>query len=212
MMRRRTRSDQWIYQFDRALRTLLPPTARMELPIPVPPNDETLTTFEAHHVAGMMRVTHSGEVCLQGLYQGQRLFSQRPEVSAEMDQSAANDLIHLARCGERLRQLDSHTSLLAPCFYLASLSVGATTGGVSERLGLGVLAASEAQAAKQLDEQQTRLPASDHTSKTLLRQMGIDKRHHAQLALEAGGLRLPAPVQWAMRGVFKAVSKTTYHV
>ncbi|KPQ22894.1 MAG: ubiquinone biosynthesis monooxygenase Coq7 [Halomonas sp. HL-48] len=212
MMRRRTRSDQWIYQFDRALRTLVPPTANARAVVPVSPNDETLTAFEASHVAGAMRVNHCGEVCLQGLYQGQRLFAQRPEASAQMEQSASKNLEHLARCSERLRQLDSRTSLLAPGFYMAALSIGAMTGALSERVGLGVLAASEAQAAKRLSEQQDRLPDTDHTSSALLRQMSTDKNRHAQLALEAGGLRLPAPVQWMMRGAFKAVSKTTYHL
>ncbi|KPQ29745.1 2-polyprenyl-3-methyl-6-methoxy-1,4-benzoquinone monooxygenase [Halomonas sp. HL-93] len=211
MMRRRTRSDQWIYQFDRALRTLAPPSTGAQSPMPVPPSDEALTAFEAHHVAGVMRVNHSGEVCLQGLYQGQRLFAQRPDASAQMEHSASNDLQHLAFCGERLRQLDSRTSLLAPCFYIASLSIGAATGALSERLGLGVLAASETQAAKRLSEQLEQLPTADHTSQTMLNKMKVAKNHHAQLALEAGGLRLPAPVQWLMRGAFKAVSKTTYH-
>lgn len=211
MKRRCLRSDQWIYQFDRALRTLSPPTTHSQAPLPVSPSDEALTAFEAHHVAGTMRVNHSGEVCLQGLYQGQRLFAQRPDANAQMQQSATNDLGHLAHYGQRLQQLDSQTSLLAPCFYLASLSVGAATGALSERLGLGLLAASEAQAAKRFGDQQTRLPEADHTSHTMLRQMAVEKNHHAQLALEAGGVRLPAPVQWLMRGAFKAVSKPSYH-
>ncbi|MEG3081491.1 2-polyprenyl-3-methyl-6-methoxy-1,4-benzoquinone monooxygenase [Halomonas sp. 5021] len=211
MRRRCPLSDQWIYQFDRALRTLAPPTARTKSLVPVSSGDKTLTAFEAHHVAGMMRVNHSGEVCLQGLYQGQRLFTQRPDASAQMQQSATNDLGHLALFSQRLRQLDSRTSLLAPCFYIASLSIGATTGVLSERLGLGLLAASETQAARRFSDQPSRLPEADQTSRTLLRKVAVEKNHHAQLALEAGGVNLPAPVQWLMRGAFKAVSKTTYH-
>ncbi|MFN2411162.1 MAG: demethoxyubiquinone hydroxylase family protein, partial [Halomonas sp.] len=111
----RPRSDQWIYQFDRALRTLAPPIANSQALVPVSPGDDALTAFEAYHAAGIMRVNHTGEVCLQGLYQGQRLFAQRPDASAQMQQSATNDLGHLALCSQRLRQLDGRTSLLAPC-------------------------------------------------------------------------------------------------
>ena len=96
--------------------------------------------------------------------------------------------------------------------YVAFLGVGAAAGAVSDRISLGLIAASEEQAVKQLDSQQPSLPSGDHRSRAILRQMARDEAHHAQLALEAGGVRFPVPVKWGIRLASKAMMKSVYHL
>jgi ubiquinone biosynthesis monooxygenase Coq7 len=129
-----------------------------------------------------------------------------------MEQSALEETDHLAWCDERLSQLQSRSSYLNPLFYVASFGIGAAAGAVSDRLSLGFVAATEEQVGKHLEAHQTSLPTGDTRSRAILRQMAIDEAHHAQLALEAGGVRFPAPVKWGMRLASKVMTKSVYHL
>ena len=66
-----------------------------------------LTDSERRHAAGLMRVNHSGEVCAQGLYQGQALTARLPQVRQSMEQAALEENDHLKWCEERLQELES---------------------------------------------------------------------------------------------------------
>jgi ubiquinone biosynthesis monooxygenase Coq7 len=46
--------------------------------------DSDLDERNRRHVAGLMRVNHTGEVCAQALYQGQALTARLPTVREEM--------------------------------------------------------------------------------------------------------------------------------
>ncbi|MCX2581884.1 demethoxyubiquinone hydroxylase family protein, partial [Klebsiella pneumoniae] len=72
---------------------------------------------DARHVAGLMRVNHRGEGCAQALYHGQALTAKLPNVRREMQQAAIEEQDHLAWCEDRLKELNSHTSLLNPIWY-----------------------------------------------------------------------------------------------
>ena len=70
--------DRLIVGFDRALRTLSG-TASAARPNPAAGVvSEELTPEERRHVAGLMRVNHTGEVCAQALYQAQALVARDP--------------------------------------------------------------------------------------------------------------------------------------
>ncbi|HAL66463.1 MAG TPA: demethoxyubiquinone hydroxylase family protein, partial [Pseudomonas sp.] len=66
--------DRLLLQADTAMRTLLPFSGQPSRPSPaiVKPAVE-LEDRQARHVAGLMRINHTGEVCAQALYQGQAL-------------------------------------------------------------------------------------------------------------------------------------------
>ena len=213
MDRQQSRSDRMVQQFDTLLRTLMPHAV---LPKRSSPAEEVaeaaLDDQERRHAAGLMRINHTGEVCAQALYQGQGVTAKLPHGRRQMEQSAQEDIDHLAWCEERLAQLNSRASYLNPAFYAASFGVGVATGAVSDRISLGFLAAVEEQMGKRLEVHQQSLPAEDQRSRAILRKMAIDEAHHAQLALEAGGVRFPAPVKWGMRLASNAVSKSTYHI
>lgn len=212
MNRNYSRADNLIHQFDTVMRTLIPGTARSSRPSPVTADiqDEPMTDEERRHAAGLMRVNHTGEVCAQALYQGQGFTARLPAVREQMEQSAQEEIDHLAWCDERLKELDSHPSVLNPLFYAASFGMGAVAGAIGDRISLGFVAATEEQVGRHLEDHLVRLPPGDHRSRAVLRQMAIDEAHHAQLALEAGGARFPAPVKFGMSLMSKVMTKSVY--
>ena len=213
MYRQQSRSDRLIHQFDTVLRTLMPHAASSQRISPANGvKDGTLDDQERRHAAGTMRINHTGEVCAQALYQGQSVTAKLPHVRKQMDHSALEEIDHLAWCDERLEQLHSRTSYLNPLFYAAFFGIGAVTGAISDRVSLGCVAATEEQAGKHIETHQKSLPAGDNRSRAILRQMAVDEAHHAHLALEAGGLRFPAPVKWGMRLASKVMTKSVYHL
>lgn len=118
--------DRLLMQADSALRTLLPFSGQPGRPSPaVIKPDAELSESEARHVAGLMRINHTGEVCAQALYQGQALTARLPRVRESMEKAADEEVDHLAWCEQRIRQLGSHTSVLNPLFYGLSFGIGA---------------------------------------------------------------------------------------
>ncbi|HCH77213.1 MAG TPA: demethoxyubiquinone hydroxylase family protein, partial [Pseudomonas sp.] len=173
-------ADRLLMQADSALRTLLPFSGQPARPSPaVLKNEAELSESETRHVAGLMRINHTGEVCAQALYQGQALTARLPQVRRAMEQAADEEIDHLAWCEQRIRQLGSHTSVLNPLFYGLSFGIGATAGLISDRISLGFVAATEDQVCKHLDEHLGQLPASDDKSRAILEQMREDEQQHS---------------------------------
>ncbi|MGM0535995.1 MAG: 2-polyprenyl-3-methyl-6-methoxy-1,4-benzoquinone monooxygenase [Pseudomonadota bacterium] len=209
-----TRTDNLIQQFDTVLRTLVPHAAAPSRPSPATEevHDEPLSDEERRHAAGLMRINHTGEVCAQALYQGQGLTARLPEVRDQMERAAQEEIDHLAWCDARLQELDDRPSLLNPLFYAASFGLGATAGVVGDRISLGFVAATEEQVGHHLEEHLVTLPPGDQRSRAVLRQMAIDEAHHAQLALEAGGARFPAPVKLGMKLMSRVMTTSVYQL
>ncbi len=206
-------ADRLLMQADAALRTLLPFSGQPARPSPaVLKNEAELNDSETRHVAGLMRINHTGEVCAQALYQGQALTARLPQVRQAMEQAADEEVDHLAWCEQRIRQLGSHTSVLNPLFYGLSFGIGASAGLISDRISLGFVAATEDQVCKHLDDHLGQLPTNDEKSRAILQQMREDEAQHATSALEAGGLRFPAPVKFGMSLVSKVMTKATYRI
>ncbi|AEA82608.1 2-nonaprenyl-3-methyl-6-methoxy-1%2C4-benzoquino l hydroxylase [Streptococcus pneumoniae] len=206
-------ADRLLMQADAALRTLLPFSGQPSRPSPALLKTETeLSESETRHVAGLMRINHTGEVCAQALYQGQALTARLPQVRQAMEQAADEEIDHLAWCEQRIRQLGSHTSVLNPIFYGLSFGIGASAGLISDRISLGFVAATEDQVCKHLDDHLGQLPAGDEKSRAILEQMRDDEAQHSTAAIEAGGLRFPAPVKFGMSLVSKVMTKATYRI
>ncbi len=205
--------DRLLLQADTAMRTLLPFSGQPSRPSPgLVQADTKLSDEDARHVAGLMRINHTGEVCAQALYQGQALTAKLPQVRKAMEHAALEEIDHLAWCEQRIRQLGSHTSVLNPMFYGMSFGIGAVAGLVSDRVSLGFVAATEDQVGKHLNEHLQQLPPEDAKSRAILEQMQADEAAHAESALGAGGYRFPAPVKFGMSLLAKVMTKTTYRV
>lgn len=205
--------DRLLLQADMAMRTLLPFSGQPYRPSPaIVQPDAQMSETETRHVAGLMRINHTGEVCAQALYQGQALTAKLPQVRAAMEQAAEEEIDHLAWCEQRIRQLSSHPSVLNPLFYGLSFGIGAAAGLISDKVSLGFVAATEHQVCKHLDKHLEQLPAKDEKSRAIFEQMRIDEEHHAESALEAGGFRFPAPVRFGMSLLAKVMTKSTYRI
>lgn len=206
--------DKLIHEGDQALRVLnsvsVSSTARR--PAPDIQNNTDLTESEKRHAAGLMRVNHSGEVCAQALYQGQRLTAKSPKIREKMRSSAEEEVEHLDWCEKRLEELNSRPSALNPLWYTSSFALGALTGAVSDRLSLGFVAATEDQVCEHLNNHLNKLPENDLRSKAIVTQMHQDETEHAEAARHAGGIEFPGPVKTLMSVVALAMTKTSYRV
>lgn len=205
--------DTLLINLDQMLRTVAgqPPTTGRPNPADHAPEAE-LNADEKLLAARLMRVNHTGEVCAQALYHGQALTARLDKVRDRMEQASAEENDHLEWCEKRLKELDSHPSVLNPLFYAGALAIGALAGKAGDRWSLGFVAETEQQVVEHLNSHLDRLPATDQQSRAILEQMREDEARHAVDALAAGGARLPLPVRALMRGVSKVMTGTTYWV
>ena len=205
--------DRLLLQADSAMRTLLPSSGHSQRPSPaIVQPEHKMDDTDTRHVAGLMRINHTGEVCAQALYQGQALTAKLPKVRKAMEHAAEEEIDHLVWCEQRIQQLGSHTSVLNPIFYGLSFGIGAAAGLISDKVSLGFVAATEDQVCKHLSEHLEQIPAEDGKSRAILEQMLIDEEHHSESALEAGGFRFPAPVKFGMSVLAKVMTKSTYRI
>ena len=211
-MRQYTGLDKIIHSFDQALRSLVPGATSAHRTNPAEDQPTQLAVSEARHVAGLMRVNHSGEVCAQALYHGQAMTAKLPNVRLEMEKAAIEEQDHLAWCEDRLKELDSHTSLLNPVWYSLSFGMGALAGIAGDKYSLGFVAETERQVSLHLEDHIRQLPEHDERSRKILVQMNEDELQHRDTALDAGGVELPIPVKIAMTGISKLMTKTSYYI
>lgn len=211
-MRQYNFSDHLIKTFDQALRSLVPNTTKAQRPNPALDSESPLSITESRHVAGLMRVNHSGEVCAQALYHGQALTAKLPHVKQEMQHAAQEEQDHLAWCEQRLAELNSYPSLLNPVWYSLSFTMGALAGLAGDDYSLGFVAETERQVSLHLEQHISQLPIQDDRSYCILNQMNIDELQHRDTALNAGGVELPIPVKITMTAISKVMTKTSYYI
>ena len=209
--------DDLISGFDRALRAFSGASASAR-PYPaespgvqaadVPPLDAA----DKVHSAGLMRVNHTGEICAQALYSGQAMTTSSHVLREKFDHAAREETEHLAWTESRLKELDSHRSLLNPVWYAGSFAMGAIAGLAGDRWNLGFLSETERQVEQHLADHLDALPANDVRSRAIVAQMRIDESAHAQMAEESGAERLPLPIRLLMRATAKIMTTTAYRI
>lgn len=213
MTRRLNFIDRLICEADTVMRTLTSRGNTAARPSPAQGHSEgDLDPRRRRHVAGLMRVNHTGEVCAQALYQGQALTARLPTVRDEMQQAAAEEVDHLVWCEQRLRELDSRPSVLNPIWYGLSFSLGALAGAIGDAVSLGFVAATEERVCTHLREHLRQLPDEDRRSRLVLQQMLEDEERHGENALAAGGTTFPPPVKNAMTALSRVMTQSTYYV
>ena len=205
--------DRLLLQADAAMRTLIPNSSHASRPSPaLLESSSALDEAQTRHIAGLMRINHTGEVCAQALYQGQALTASLPHVREQMEHAAEEEVDHLVWCEQRIRDLGGKPSLLNPLFYGLSFAIGAAAGAISDKVSLGFVAATEDQVCKHLDEHLQQIPETDGKSRAILEQMRTDEEEHATSALEAGGFKFPAPVKFGMSLMAKVMTSSTYRI
>ncbi|MGE0358264.1 MAG: 2-polyprenyl-3-methyl-6-methoxy-1,4-benzoquinone monooxygenase [Burkholderiales bacterium] len=201
--------DRVLVAADNALRTLFA-SAAPSRDTPGPRNAVPDAPEVRRHVAGLMRVDHAGEICAQALYAGQSTMARDPRVREALERAGAEERDHLAWCAERLRELDSRPSLLAPFWYAGSFALGVVSGAAGDRWSMAFLVETERQVEKHLDGHIERLPPGDERSRAILDRMREDEIAHAATGRLLGAAELPAPVKGAMRLVAKVMTETAY--
>lgn len=205
-------TDLLLGRVENALRTLSPGATRAERQ-PAQADDKARPQGDqARHIAGLMRINHTGEVCAQALYQGQATTARLPRVRMAMEQAAREEEDHLAWCEDRLKELDSAPSKLNPLFYAMSFSLGAVAGLVGDKWSLGFVSETERQVVRHLEDHLSQLPADDQRSQAILKQMRDDELQHAVNAEQSGAANLPLPIRRAMTLMSKVMTWSTYRV
>ena len=208
-----TPTDRLLINLDQALRTLFGRPQTTERPNPARGIPETaLEDQERKHVARLMRINHTGEVCAQALYQGQALTAHREETRESMARAAQEENDHLAWCEERIDELGDRKSLLNPIWYAGAFAMGATAGLVGDEWSLGFVVETERQVESHLEEHLAEVPLDDEKTRAILEQMKEDEGHHAEMARGCGAVDLPAPVRLAMKLASKVMTRTVYWV
>ncbi|MGV0998206.1 MAG: 2-polyprenyl-3-methyl-6-methoxy-1,4-benzoquinone monooxygenase [Fluviibacter sp.] len=204
--------DNLIIEADKVLRTLFATQTSVRPHPDAALAEADLSDVERKHVAGLMRVNHSGEVCAQALYQGQALTSRDPAIRDALREAAHEEVEHLAWTEQRLRELGSHTSWLNPLWYAGSLTMGIIAGKLGDRWNLGFLAETEKQVTAHLESHLDRLPAADAKSAAIIQQMAIDETSHAHTAEALGAAQFPLPAKRLMQQTAKVMTALSYRI
>ncbi len=205
--------DRLILEFDNALRSVV---GGAHAHRPTPGSDfasnSGLDAVERKHAAGLMRVNHVGEVCAQALYQAQKLVARNPEIQEMLEHSGQEEMDHLAWCETRLQELGSHASYLNPLWYAGSFAIGLAAGLAGDKWSLGFVAETEKQVENHLESHLEKLPKEDQRSRAIVDQMRVDEIAHGQAAKNAGGAKLPEPIQKIMQAMSKVMTTTAYKI
>ncbi len=212
-MRKLSAFDRLISNTDEILRTVSGNTQQAQRPSPASDIEKSeLPENKRKHIAGLMRVNHTGEVCAQALYKGQALTAKSETVKNNMEQAANEEVDHLVWCEERLQELNDHVSYLNPMWYALSFSLGAIAGALGDSWSLGFVKETEDQVCKHLDEHLDQVPMNDQATRAVLRQMREDEAKHAHMAKSEGARDLPDNARKAMTLMSKLMTKSTYHI
>ncbi len=206
-------SNALILAMDSALRTLwaAPRASR-----PNPAASVTalqLNDAEQRQAGALMRINHVGEVCAQALYTGQALACQSPALRAQLAEASREETDHLAWTKQRLDELNDRPSLLNPLWYAGAFAIGYAAGKLGgDRVSLGFVVETECQVEAHLQSHMDLLPAADSASRAIVAQMKADEMAHAQMAMKAGAVDLPAPVKALMQAAAKVMTTVAHRV
>lgn len=175
-------------------------------------SDCEFSDSERKHVIGLMRINHCGEICAQGLYQGQALTARDTSHKDAFEHAAYEEVEHLAWTEHRIHELGGKTSILNPLFYAGSLAIGVSAGLLGDKWNLGFLEETEKQVESHLTDHLEKLPLHDNKSKAILEQMKEDEIKHAHMAHDYGAADLPLPVKKIMKFTSKIMTDLAYKI
>ncbi len=198
---------------DSALRTLIA-EPRASRPYPATGVTELqLNEAERRQAGALMRINHVGEVCAQALYTGQALACKSPALRAQLAEASREETDHLAWTQQRLNDLNDRPSLLNPLWYAGAFAIGFAAGKLGgDQVSLGFVVETERQVEAHLQSHMDLLPAADTASRAIVSHMKADEIAHAQVAMKAGAVELPAPVKSVMKMAAKVMTTVAHRV
>lgn len=202
--------DRTIVEFDKILKNLFhkPLSTRPHPDVNI--QDGEFNEKEQKHIIGLMRINHCGEICAQGLYQGQAITARDKSNKQAFEEAAYEEVEHLAWTEQRIVELGGKTSILNPLFYAGSLAMGIGAGLLGDKWNLGFLEETEKQVESHLLDHLEQLPEHDNKSRAILEQMKEDEIKHAHMAHDFGAAELPRVVKNIMQATSKVMTKAAY--
>ena len=89
--------DKLILEIDKGMKFSTDNFQLSKRPYPAADKESSgMNEFEKNHSAGLIRVNHSGEVCAQALYRGQKTTAKLDGIREQMEQAANEEIDHLA--------------------------------------------------------------------------------------------------------------------
>ncbi len=202
--------DFFLQQCDTALKVLSNVATGTNRPSPASGVAATALSTQQKKIAGqLMRINHCGEVCAQGLYQGQLVGASKPEIREHLQAAAKEEIDHLIWCKQRLNEVGAKPSVLNPLWYASSFVLGAVTSLISDRVSLGFVEATESQVISHLQHHQQILPPKDKRTHAIIEEMILEEERHGQQAIDAGGTRYPVAIKRIMAVLAKTMTATT---
>ena len=160
----------------------------------------------------VMRINHMGEVCAQGLYRGQAVFTSDDKIRKKLYKICDEENNHLKLCNQRLQELDGKKSILNPLWYLSSFVLGSIAGINDKKWKLGFIEETEKQVEDHLIASIKELPKEDIRSKEILQIIAKDEKKHRTTAKKMGSEDLPVKAKESMHLLSTIMKKITYYV
>ena len=160
----------------------------------------------------VMRINHMGEICAQGLYRGQAVFTSDDKVRKKLYKICNEENNHLKLCNQRLEELDGKKSILNPLWYLSSFVLGSIAGINDKKWKLGFIEETEKQVEDHLIASIKELPKEDIRSKEILQIIAKDEKKHRTTAKKIGSEDLPVKAKESMHLLSTIMKKITYYV
>jgi ubiquinone biosynthesis monooxygenase Coq7 len=213
MLDRMNALDTLLSTVDAGLKTLSG-SVRSSRPAPKAEGDDAdpMDPAQRRLSGALMRVNHVGEVCAQALYQAQALTSRSAALRTQMQEAAREETDHLAWTQQRLAELGDRPSWLNPLWYAGAFGIGLVAGRLGDRASLGFVVETERQVEEHLAGHLERLPGADRASRAIVEKMKQDEARHADNAIAAGAMKLPAPARWVMRAAAKVMTTTAHYI
>lgn len=174
--------------------------------------DVVLKEPARRHAAGLMRVNHTGEVCAQGLYQGQALLARDPDTRSILLHAADEELDHLAWCRNRLHELQDRPSHLDPVWYVGSFVLGVGSSLLGDRWNMAFLVETERQVEAHLVDHLKALPPEDLRSRAVVDVMKTEEIEHAEMAKTRGAEEMPETIRGLMKLTAKIMTTVAYRL
>ena len=149
-------------------------------------------------VSSLMRVNHSGEVAAQGLYIGHAILSKTKTQEEMMLNMASEEKDHLEWCEQRLKELNSRTSIFNPLWFSGSIAIGMLSSISNDKSALGFIEETEKQVAEHLESHIKKIPKKEIKTHSILKKMKSDEEHHGETAQKNGASELPLRLKKVM--------------
>ncbi|WP_175330479.1 MULTISPECIES: 2-polyprenyl-3-methyl-6-methoxy-1,4-benzoquinone monooxygenase [Candidatus Ichthyocystis] len=203
--------ERLIVAFDSFLRTVTGTTNSTRQPYSRSYSDsDEISSEQRRKSINLLRINHVGEVCAQGLYQGQILSScTHGQLRDYLLSASLEEFDHLSWCLSRLYELGGRPSMLLPLWFTSSFFIGLFAGCCGDSWSLGFLEETEKQVARHLSEHLEALSDQDPRSAEIFSVMKKEEEQHQEHARLNGARELPTPIKkimWCMSRVMVFIS------